>query len=92
MIDAVESHPMNPNHETDAGALEVRLGSVPSDRVLAIQGRRAMLRLVIKHLEVARDQAAYTETPRLLKAIRRTLKSADGARRNLDNRLSRALL
>ena len=88
----MEPHPMNPNNENEPRTLEVRLGSVPSDRVLAIQGRRAVLRLVIRHLEAAREQAGYTETPRLLKAIRRALKSADGARRNLDNRLSRALL
>lgn len=82
---------MNPNNETDTRALEVKLGRVPSDLVLAIQERRAPLRLVVKHLEAARERAGYAETPRLLKAIRRVLKSAAGARRNLDNRLSRAL-
>lgn len=43
-------HSMNPNNETDTRALEVKLGRVPSDLVLAIQERRAALRLVIKYL------------------------------------------
>lgn len=41
----------------------------------------------IEALKLARDKARYADCPQLLKAIRKALKSADGARRHVDRRL-----
>jgi hypothetical protein len=75
---------MNPPN-ISAGTGKPRL----TDEAQAIQHRRIVLRLVVSHLQAARDQAGFAQTPRLVLAIRRALKSADGARRHLDGKLSR---
>ncbi len=51
---------------------------------------RVALQCVIAHLQVARQQAEFAGAPRLVIAIRRALKSADGARRHKDGLLARA--
>jgi hypothetical protein len=58
----------------------------------AIQLQRVALKLAISHLEAAREQAGFAATPRLVAAIRRALKSADGARRHMEGKLARKRL
>lgn len=56
----------------------------------ATQAQRVHLNSAIDHLETARDLLKMADCPGPLKRVRAALKSADGARRHMRNRVMHA--
>lgn len=86
VIYRVNLSPLNSMKKTSASPSSAK----SPEPIIPEQFEKLALHFAIAHLHTAHQQARFADAPRLVIAIGRALKSADGARRHKDGLIARA--